>query len=110
MVSDDWKTSRDINADNLLLPYQSGFRKNFSTETAVTFFCGRVDNGVLTEAVFIDFKKVFDTMDDRILPNKLQRYGVCDRTLFWFSTYLQGRFQRVEVDKLLSLPLVIFFF
>ena len=66
-----------------------------------------MDNGLLTGAVFIDLKKAFDTIDHHILLNKLQIYGVCDRTLLWFSSYLQGRSQRVEVDKVLSSPLDI---
>ena len=37
--------------------------------------------------------------------NKLRRYGASDRTLHWFASYLKGRFQRVEVDKVLSSPL-----
>ena len=100
-----------LNANNLLSSCQSGFRKNFSTETAVTFFvdeiCRNMDNGLLTGAVFIDLKKAFDTIDHHFLVNKLQRYGICNRTLRWFSSYLIGRSQRVEVDKAFSLPLDI---
>ena len=100
-----------LNANTLLSSCQSGFRKDFSTETAVTFFVDEirrnVDNGLLTGAVFIDLKKVFDKIDHHILPNKLQRYGICNRTLLWFSSYLLGRPQRVEVDKALSSPLDI---
>ena len=47
-----------LNANNLLSSCQSGFRKNFSTETSVTFFLDEIyrnmDNGLLTGAVFID--------------------------------------------------------
>ena len=98
-----------LDTNNLLSPCQSGFWKNFSTETAVTFFVDNIhrnmDNGLITGAVFIDLKKAFDTIDHHLLLNKLQRYGICDRTLHWFSSYLQGRFQRVEVDKVLLSPL-----
>ena len=66
-----------------------------------------MDNGLLTGAVFIDLKKAFDTIDHHILLNKLQRYGICNRILLWFSRYLLGRSQRVEVDKALSSPLDI---
>ena len=57
--------------------------------------------------VFIDLKKAFDTIDHHILLNKLQRYGICTRTLLWFSSYFLGRSQHVEVDKALSSPLDI---
>ena len=81
-----------LNASNPLSSCQSGFRKNFSTETAVTLFVDEirrnVDNGLLTGAVFIDLKKAFDTIDQHILLNKLQRYGVCNRTPLWLSSYL----------------------
>ena len=66
-----------------------------------------MDDGLPTGAVFIDLKKVFDTIVDYILLNKLQKYGVCDTTLLWCSSYLQGRSQRLEVDKVLSTPLDI---
>lgn len=48
----------------------------------LTLFVGEIrrdlDNGLLTDAVFINLKKAIDY---RILLNKLQKYGVCDRTL-----------------------------
>lgn len=66
-----------------------------------------MDNGLLVGAAFIALKKAFDTIDHHILLNNLKRYGVCDTTLLWFSSYLQGRSQRVEVDKVLSSPLDI---
>jgi len=100
-----------LNASNPLSSCQSGFRKNFSTETAVTFFVDEirrnVDNGLLTGAVFIDLKKALDTIDQHILLNKLQRYSICNRTPLWLSSYLLGRSQRVEVDKALSSTLDI---
>ena len=100
-----------LNANNLLSPYQSRFSKNFFAETAVTFFVDEIsrymDNGLLTGAVFIDPKKAFDTIDHYILLNKLQRCGVCDKTLLCFSSSLQGRSQRVAVDEVFSTPLDI---
>ena len=66
-----------------------------------------MDNALLTGAVLNDFKKAFDTIDHRILLNKLRRCGVCKRTFLWFSSYLQGLSKHVEVDKVLSSPLVI---
>ena len=100
-----------LNANNLLSSCQSGFRKNFSTEIAVTIFVDEIrrnmDDALLTGAVLNDFKKAFDTIGHRILLNKLQRCGVCKRTFLWFSSYLQGLSKHVEVDKVLSSPLVI---
>ena len=92
----------------LLSQYQSGFRKNFSTGTAVTFFvdniCRNMDNGLLTGAIYMDLKKAFDTIDHNLLLTKLPRYGGGNQTLKWFSSYLRARFQRVEIDGNLSTP------
>lgn len=87
----------NLDANGLLSSCQSGCRKNFSTETAVTFFVDKIRrnmvNGFLTGAVFIDLKKAFDTIDHHILLHNctLQRYFVRDRTLLLFFSYLQGR-------------------
>ena len=47
-----------LNANNLLSPCQSGFRRNFSTKTAVTVLMDEIrrkeDNSLLTRAVFIE--------------------------------------------------------
>ena len=63
-----------LNANNLLSSYQSGpscLKAGFVDEIR-----RNMDNGVLNGKVFIDLKKVFDTIDHRILLNKLQRYDV----------------------------------
>ena len=104
-----------VNANNLLSPCQSGFRRNFFTKTAVTVFMDEIrrkkENSLLTGAVFIDLKKAFDTTDHHILLNKLQRYCVCDKILLWFSRPVTCRAvsQRVEVDKFISSSLDITF-
>ena len=95
-----------LNANNLLSPYQSRFSKNFFAETAVTFFVDEIRR-YMDNVFSLDPKKAFDTIDHYILLNKLQRCGVCDKTLLCFSSSLQGRSQRVAVDKVFSTPLDI---
>lgn len=55
---------------------------HFSTETAVTFFCGEIrrniDNG---GAAFIGQKKLLDTICHHIFLNTLQRNDVCGETI-----------------------------
>ena len=82
--------------------FQSGFRKGFSTERAITYFVDNIrknmDNGLLAGAVFIDLKKAFDTVDQELLLNKLHLYGVCPEALIWFRSYLCCRQQAVEIE------------
>ena len=51
---------------NLLSPAQSDFRQHHSTESVVIYFTNEIRNnadaGRLTGALFVDLKKVFDTV------------------------------------------------
>ena len=97
---------RHIDINNLLSPFQCGFRKNYSCETAVTYFTDKIrknaDCGLLTGAIFIDIKKAFDTVNHENLLRKLYRFGLDDTELDWFENYLTGRTQRVSIEGVLS--------
>ena len=88
--------------NNLMSKFQSGFRKDFFTETSITYFVDNIrknmDNGLLTGVVFIDLKKAFDTVDQELLLNKLHLYEVCPEALIWFRSYLCCRQQVVEIE------------
>ena len=47
--------------------------------------------------VFVDLKKAFDMVDNRVLCNKLKLYGIQQRALSWFKCYLSNRAQRAVV-------------
>ena len=49
----------------------------------------------MTGAVFIHLSKAFDTLDHAHLLSKLSIYGIKDRELSWFSSYLFDRKQFV---------------
>jgi hypothetical protein len=52
--------------------------------------------------VFLDLKKVFDVVPHNILLKKLEKLGIRGVALRWFSSYLEGRSQRIEIDGQLS--------
>ena len=58
-------------------------------------------------AVFIDFKKAFDTVNHNILLKKLMRYGIKDNELKWFQSYLSNRTQYFFVNGVLSSSQII---
>ena len=78
---------------------QYGFRKKSSTHVALLTFVDKViqaiENGEYTLGVFLDFSKAFDTVDHKILLDKLDHYGIRGCALFWFRIYLSHRFQYV---------------
>ena len=88
-----------LNAKQVLYFRQYGFRKNMSTSMAIMDLVEEItnamDKGKLTIGVFIDLKKAFDTVDHRILVDKLDHYGVRGVAKEWLSSYLGNRKQYV---------------
>ena len=91
----------------LFTPMQSAYRKYHSTETALL----RVQNDLLRAVdqhqdavlILLDFSAALDTIDHDILLHRLcQRYGITRTALKWFSTYLRGRTQCIDIDGVLS--------
>ena len=64
-----------LNKYKLLHKSQSGFRQNHSCQTAlvklVDDWANCIDNGEMVGALFIDFRKAFDLIDQNILLRKL---------------------------------------
>ena len=76
---------------------QFGFRKLFSTTTALIEFTDSirslVDQGNYVFSLFVDLTKAFDTVDHEILLYKLSNYGVRGHTNDFFRSYLSQRQQ-----------------
>ena len=86
-----------LNVNDLLTSCQSGFCSLHSTLTALletsNNWCVNVDKGLLNGVIFIDLKKAFDTIDYKIILQKLAKYGVNQDALKWFKSYLTNRLQ-----------------
>ena len=80
---------------------QYGFRPNRSTTQALLDLTSHVHNkleqGKSVLGVFIDLSKAFDTLNFDILLQKLSKYGVCQKSLKWFQSYISGRTQKVQL-------------
>lgn len=67
-----------LSKHQLMNPYQCGFRKHHSTESAAISLIDSIkqgmDQGLLTGAVFVDLRKAFDTVDHNTLVTKLETY------------------------------------
>ena len=62
---------------------------------------------MLNGVIFIDLKKAFDTIDHKIILKKLQLYGLDDKSLKWFTSYLNDRTQYCNVDGNPSKPCTV---
>ena len=61
-----------------------------------------MDKRLFSCGVFIDLKKTFDTVDHKILPDKLNYYGFRGIINQWFSSYLTNRTQTTEINSYIS--------
>ncbi|CAB4016557.1 Hypothetical predicted protein [Paramuricea clavata] len=90
----------------ILSPYQCGFRKLHSTQSAALSFADtirrNIDQGIMTGAVFIDLSKAFDSIDHSILLKKLLSMSIVGREHEWFADYLRGRTQIVDYQGTFS--------
>ena len=85
---------------------QHGFLKNYSTALAAIELTDKVlkdiDDKHITLAIFMDLGKAFDTLDHVIWIRKLAHYGINGIALEWFTNYLTGRTQYIEIDGISS--------
>ena len=56
-----------------------------------------LDKGELVIGVFLDFSKAFDTVNHRLLIEKLKILGFDDLTCKWVESYLSNRYQCVNI-------------
>ena len=91
---------------NLITPQQFGFLKGSSTEKAVLnlteYFYRNLNLGFHSIAVYVDFKKAFDSIDHNILLQKLESYGIRGVALQWFRSFLKDRSHAVKIQNSLS--------
>ena len=82
---------------------QFGFRSKHSTSHATSYLASEIyetlDKAEKSICVFMDLSKAFDTIHHNILIAKLNHYGIKGIENRWFSSYLRGRSQFVEIDK-----------
>ena len=102
------QTSTFLNSRNLLYNYQSGFRKNHSTDYCLSFLNDKIlkgfDQGLMTGMILIDLQKAFDTVDHDILVQKLHAIDFSKHSVNWFRSYLINRRFLVNLGNAFSQP------
>ena len=92
--------------NKLFYKSQYGFRDEHSTELASIELIDRVMSAFEQKhtpvAIYMDLSKAFDTLDHKILLEKLDYYGIKGIELNWFKSYLEERKQYVEINNIKS--------
>src|SRR5688572_4223251 len=61
-----------------------------------------IDDGKYAIGIFLDLSKAFDTINHKILFDKLYRYGIRGNALDWIKSYLSNRYQQVVIGDAIS--------
>ena len=92
--------------NKLLYEHQYGFQRNKSTVHNLThltnFVSKELNEKKFVIGVFLDLKKAFDVVNHGILLKKLKHLGLNGVVLEWFTSYLDGRSQCVDINGHLS--------
>ena len=83
----------------------SGFRNKHSSIDALVEFTENlisVSKRGNVFSFFLDLRKAFDTIDQKMMIRKLECYGIRGGTLKWFESYLENRRQPVHLNGVMS--------
>ena len=88
---------------NILYEKQFGFQTAHSTDHAIIQLVNEIskpfEENKFTLGVFIDLSKAFDTVNHKIIITKLNNYGIRNKNLKWFISYLSNRKQFISYDE-----------
>ena len=95
-----------LKRNNLLSTRQFGFLGRRSTILQLLTFVDKcveaISRGNVTDVVYLDFQKAFDTVPHKRLMVKLQVYDISGVILNLINAFLNGRTQRVIVNGIAS--------
>ena len=88
--------------NNLISLKQFGFISGRSTVTQLLHYLDiiieNMVQGDVTDVIYLDFAKAFDTVPHQRLLAKLESYGIEGDTLKWINAFLSNRTQVVKVN------------
>lgn len=96
---------------NVIIDEQHGFTRGRSTVTNLMVYqdalLNAFESGIQVDAVYTDFSKAFDRVNQRLLIYKLQNMGFGEGVVSWIESYLSGRVQCVRVNNFISKEILV---
>lgn len=100
-----------LDTQNVLSPFQHGFRKGLSTTTqfisCVHSLFSVLDKSGQTDVIFLDFSKAFDSIPNSKLNHKLNLIGFPSTIVKLVASYLSSRKLFVDINGVYSNPLPV---
>ena len=91
---------------NLITRHQHGFIRKRTTDTnlleCLYDWTINLQSREVTDVIYFDFKKAFDSVSHLKLLSKLQAYGITGNLLAWINNFLSNRTQKVKINNTLS--------
>lgn len=88
-----------LEVNSLWSPYQSGFRKHFSTQSALIEITDAIrrgiENGMVTILLMFDLRKASDSVNHVTLLRVMHQLNCSNKFIDCFSSYLTSRSQAV---------------
>ena len=92
-----------LNKNNLHDPFQTGFRRHHSTQTALIKITDdirmAIDKKKITLLLLFDFSIAFDTISPTKLLSKLRQLGFSRMALLWIKSYLLQNRTQIAISK-----------
>jgi hypothetical protein len=91
-----------LDFNNIISEAQHGFRASHSTESALITLTDNIvqsfEKNKIVMTIFLDFKRAFETIDRKILIDKLKKYNFGVEAIEWFKNFLSCRKQVVKIN------------
>ena len=91
-----------LSTNGTLFEHQYGFQSKKTSNMVILDIYAQIvesfENNIVC-CIFLDFVKLFDTVNHSILFEKLENYGIRCSALNWFKSYLNKRQQIVKINN-----------
>ena len=97
-----------LEVNKLLCDSQHGFRQKRSCISQLLDHYSEVltdlEEGKVSEVIYLDFAKAFNSVDHMILSRELKRIGIKGEAGIWIHDFLSDRVQQVIAENMISKP------
>ena len=95
-----------LDEGQLLSRHQHGFRPGRSCTSqlleTINDWTMSIEKGTPVDAIYLDFKKAFDSVPHQRLIRKVEGYGIRGKLRHWISSFLSNRCQQVVIGGCVS--------